>query len=122
MAPHNCTHKKKRPPVRRGTRNPMVTTAQAQDRFLKAYLQVGTVQAAARVSKVGRRTHYSWLARDSAYAARYTEAFDAACDMAESELRRRGVDGILEPLVFQGKKTGHTIRRYSDVCLIFYLK
>ena len=40
---------------------------------------------------------------------------------AEAELFRRGVKGYLKPVYQQGRKVG-TIREFSDVALIFYLK
>ena len=41
--------------------------------------------------------------------------------MIEAEARRRAVDGVDEPVYYQGKEVG-TVRRYSDVLLIFLLK
>ena len=63
-----------------------------------------------------RRSH------DPAYADAVAHALEYAVDLAEAELRRRGIEGTLRPLTHQGKLTGDHIREYSDACLIFYLK
>lgn len=41
--------------------------------------------------------------------------------MLEAEARRRGVEGVEEPILFQSKVVT-TVRKYSDVLLIFLLK
>ena len=99
-----------------------VLTAQLQAAFLDAYKIGGTIEGACRLAEVGRRTHYDWLDRDPSYAARFKETHESTVDLAEEALRKRGVEGIQEPLVYQGMKTGQYITRYSDACLIFYLK
>lgn len=53
--------------------------------------------------------------------------FDEACDEAEllfqevieTEIRRRAIDGVEEPLSYQGNLTGDTITKYSDSLLQF---
>jgi len=50
------------------------------------------------------------------------EALDCRVAMrAISRSVRRGVEGVLEPVWYNGKIVGHR-RRYSDVMLIFMLK
>jgi hypothetical protein len=45
-----------------------------------------------------------------------------ARDMVVAEIRRRAVEGVDRPLVFQGGKTGETITEKSDLLLMFYAK
>ena len=99
----------------------LALTERLQAEFLAAYQGVGTIEGACRVAEVGRRTHYDWIDRDPAYAARFEETHEAAVDDAEAELRRRGIHGYDEPIVYKGEVVG-TVKKYSDACLIFYLK
>ena len=56
--------------------------------------------------------------------------FDEACQEAillfrescEDELRKRAIDGVEEPIVYQGIVQSETITRYSDSLLQFYMK
>ena len=49
----------------------LALTERLQAEFLAAYQGVGTIEGACRVAEVGRRTHYDWIDRDPAYAARF---------------------------------------------------
>jgi len=104
-----------------------------QRAFLAAYAQTGNITRAAALAKVARSRHYEWM-DDPDYAAAFAAAGEEASDHLEAEARRRAVEGIEEPVVYQGelamkidsigRRTAHplTIRRYSDVLLIFLLK
>ncbi len=101
--------------------------------FLAAYAKCGNVTEAARLAKVARSQHYEWM-EDSEYAAAFANAHHEACDLLEAEARRRAVEGVQEPVVYQGecsykpdslgRRTNRilTIRKYSDVLLIFLMK
>jgi hypothetical protein len=89
--------------------------------FLKNYEAIGTVSGAAAQTPCDRRHVYDWLEDDPAFAEAFGHSRERAVDLAEQELRRRGVAGYDKP-VFQGGKRVGTIREYSDACLIFYLK
>jgi hypothetical protein len=113
--------------------------------FLAAYAQAGNLSEAAKRAKVNRCSHYDWL-EDPGYQRDFALAHAAACELLESEARRRAVTGIAEPVVYQGKltyepllnkdgslkrnKEGEAlyskiplcIRKYSDVLLIFMMK
>lgn len=95
--------------------------AKRKQKFLDAYRKDGTVSGACRIARVGRATHYKWLKMDPEYAKGFAEAHEDAVDTAESELRRRGIHGTPEPVYYKGEVVG-SIQRYSDPCLIFYLK
>ena len=73
----------------------------------------------AEIAKVGRRSHYDWI-RDAEYAAMFQEAKEQAADHLECEARRRAVEGVEEPVYYKGEVCG-TIRKYSDLLLIFLL-
>lgn len=96
-------------------------TAKKKAAFLTAYVECGTITHAVRAAKVSRQTHYVWLKKDPEYARDFAEAEQAAGEMLEREARRRAIEGVQEPIVYQGKVTA-TKLVYSDVLLMFLLK
>lgn len=104
-----------------------------QNVFLKAYAQSGIIGEAARLAKIGRRTHYHWLA-DPEYQVLFNEATEAAADRLEAELIDRVYKGTPEILTWQGEvqyqRDEHgnltdkplMVRRKNDTLLIFALK
>lgn len=102
-------------------------SARAQERsvgkqraFLRAFAELGAIQAACRASRIGRRTIYDWLGRDEKFAREFELARDAAADLLEAEARRRGVEGVPEGVFFGGKIVGY-VTRFSDCCLLSLL-
>ena len=89
--------------------------------FLEAYAQIGTVVHAAQHVGLVRRTHYKWLAKDPDYAKQFAEADEEAVQHLEREARRRAIVGVEEPVFYKGQVCG-TVRKYSDILLIFLLK
>lgn len=99
--------------------------------FLLCFAELGMVTGAAKAAGISRRTHYNWLEKEdpdgklSAQAVSYKAAFEEAREIAEenllSEARRRAVEGVEEPVYYQGKICGMK-KRYSDSLLIFLLK
>jgi hypothetical protein len=111
--------------------------------FLTALAACGNVSLAARAACVNRDTAYEHRRRDFDFAARWADAIEEASDALEAEARRRAVDGVNEPVVYQGELMGVwvgtdgkpatkdaegarfiplTLKKYSDVLLIFLLK
>ncbi len=68
-----------------------------------------------------RQTVYDTCQRDPAFKAQLAEAKDAGADVLEEEIRRRAVEGVEEPVYYQGEIVGH-VRKYSDILLIFAAK
>ena len=91
-----------------------------REAFLAAYAEVGTITHAAELAGVTRTSHYDWM-NDQEYVERFREAEKQACDRLEQEVRRRAVEGVLEPVFYQGQECG-TVRKYSDTLLIFATK
>jgi len=91
-----------------------------RDAFLTAYAEVGTVTHAADIVGVHRNAHYNWM-QDPEYVEKFREAERQAADVLEKEVRRRAVEGVLEPVFYQGQECG-TVRKYSDTLLIFATK
>jgi len=88
--------------------------------FLHAVAVHGTVQAAAVAVGVHRGTHYKWLDNDHEYAAAFEEARETFRDHVRNEVKRRGIDGWDEPVIYQGQNPKDdqgcavTVRKYSD--------
>lgn len=89
--------------------------------FLKAYEAIGTITGAAAQISIDRTLVYQWFEKDAEFGAAFKHSQERAVDLAEQELRRRGIAGYDKP-VFQGGRRVGLIREYSDACLIFYLK
>ncbi len=102
-----------------GSTEQMVATT--KQRFLDAYAQLGTVTSASEHVGISRRDHYHWMERDPDYPARFQTACEKAVDKLEREVVRRGAEGWDEP-VYQGGKLVGTVRKHSDLLLIFALK
>ncbi len=98
----------------------MTTLRPKQRAFLAAYAECGCIRYAARMAKCSRSAHYKWM-QDAAYAEAFAEAREEACDVLESEARRRAVTGVPKPVYYKGKICG-TVREYSDTLLIFLMK
>ena len=91
-----------------------------KNKFLNYYIELGSISKAAEKTGVTRQAHYLWLENDR-YAAAFAQARKMAGDLLEEEARRRAVDGVDEPVYYQGRKCG-TVRKYSDALLTLLLK
>ena len=93
-----------------------------QRAFLLAYCETCNVFRACKVSKVGRSSHYRWLAEDPKYSEAFDLAKEQASDRLEAEAIRRAFEGVEEPTGWYKGEPGGYVRRYSDTLLIFLLK
>jgi hypothetical protein len=92
-----------------------------KEAFLAAYSKMANITYAAKASNVFRASHYRWMQTDPDYKQKFYEAHEEACDLLEAEATRRAVQGIEEPIYYQGVECGK-IKKYSDTLLIFLLK
>jgi Homeodomain-like domain len=95
--------------------------AQRKKRFLAAYARRGNISQAAKAAGVPRRTVYEWREHDEAFVLALAEAEIEAKDAVELEIRRRAIEGWNDPVYQMGVRVG-SIRKYSDVLLIFLAK
>lgn len=93
----------------------------AQQAFLTAYEKTANILTASEQANIDRNMVYYWLEHDEQFGFAYNLADKAANLNIEAEIHRRAIDGWDEPLVSAGKRVG-TIRKYSDVLLMFYAK
>lgn len=97
-------------------------TTAAQARFLDAFVECGgNLTAAAEAAEVGRRTVYTWRAADAAFRAALEVAEEEAIERLEREVFRRAIDGVEEPVHYQGRQVS-TVRRFSDTLLLALLR
>jgi len=72
-----------------------------QRAFLAAYGRIGAVKPAAKAAKIAHMSHYKWLPNPE-YKAAFTEAREDAIGYLEAEAHKRAVEGIEEPVIYQG--------------------
>ena len=96
-----------------------------RDRFLRALLECGTIYRASVLSGVDRAAIYRTMRAEPDFKAAVIEAREMGKepykDVLTEEVRRRGVDGIEEPVFYKGELVA-TVRKYSDNLLMFLLK
>lgn len=92
-----------------------------QSKFLQRLAETSNVSAACKKAKISRQQAYRTRDEDAEFEAAWEEALEIATEALELEARRRAEKGTLEPVFYQGVKSG-TIRRYSDTLMIFLLK
>lgn len=90
-------------------------------RFLKFFEECGNITRAAELARINRRDHYIWLDSDPEYKTAFAESQKIAGDALEAECYRRALDGVDEPVFYQGQECG-TVRKFSDTLAIFLLK
>jgi hypothetical protein len=73
-----------------------------------------------RLAGVSRRAHQYWRKADKAFAAAFEAAQPPAFDVLRDEIIRRA-RGWDEPVYYGGKRVD-TVRKHSDLLLIFLLK
>lgn len=93
----------------------------AKKRFLEELAGGRTVTGAARVADRHYRTMIRYRSEDPKFAAAWLEAVEKGTDALVDEAKRRATDGVDEPVYYKGKVVG-TVRRYSDLLLMFLLK
>lgn len=90
-------------------------------RLLTAYIEEQSLRAACQTTGIVPMNHYNWLRADPNYAAAFDQAEKIIADNLEGEARRRAATGYNEPVFWRGQQVS-TVRKYSDLLLIFLLK
>jgi hypothetical protein len=87
-----------------------------QVEWLYSYIFAGSLRRAEKESGINRRRHHEWIRNQL-----YRECFEAAqrhtAIAVEEEIRRRAIDGVVEPVFGKDGRVGWR-RRYSDALLI----
>ena len=96
-------------------------SAKKRQAFLAALAETANVLKSSELTKIARRMAYDWRAADPDFADAWERALDIGADALEDEAVRRAVEGVDEPVFYQGEAVG-VVRKYSDTLLIFLLK
>ena len=75
----------------------------------------------ALIAEVSGRRYYHWLEQVQAYREAFEDSQEHAVETLEEEARRRAKVGVEQPVFYRGEVAG-TVRKYSDILLIFLLK
>lgn len=94
--------------------NPKTTEAN-QNAFLAAYQEVGMVTPAAEAAKISRGAHYHWLRSNPEYRKRFEAAQLESSDVIEDHARKLALEGVLEPVFYEGQICGHKIKYSTDL-------
>ena len=89
--------------------------------FLEALRNTSNVTLAAHTAGVHRNTAYAAKDDNPDFSEQWEDALALAESGMEEEARRRAMDGVLEPIYYQGEAVG-AIRKFSDGMLMFLLK
>lgn len=73
--------------------------------FLEQLTATGNVSGSARAVGVSSTAVYALRNKDADFAAAWDQALEDAADTLEAEARRRAVQGVQEPVVYQGQLT-----------------
>jgi len=96
-------------------------TTKKKAEFLDLLAEIGNVSRAAKACNLPRRTLYSCRAVDRAFASAWDVSLEIGLDALEDEAIRRAREGFEEPVFHGGLRCG-SVRKYSDLLLIFLLK
>jgi hypothetical protein len=92
-----------------------------RETFLSRLRKSPNISAAAKAAGYSRGHVYRVRNDDDEFAQAWDDAIAASLDVAEGELYRRAVRGVVKHIYYQDKQID-TVREYSDTLLIFLLK
>ena len=91
------------------------------EKFFEHFRITGNLTESAELAEVGRALVYYHLERYDDFKTQFENAEQESHDSLEREAYRRALEGVEEPVFYQGSTCG-AIRKYSDTLLIFLLK
>lgn len=74
-------------------------------RFLDSLASGATVSEAAKAAGISSSTAYKLRGDDADFAEAWRLALEDSADILEREARRRAIDGVEEPVIYQGQRT-----------------
>lgn len=99
--------------------------AEIQEKKLATFLdhlsETGLIGESAAVAGISRTELWRKRNTDPLFRELYQEAYDLGTEACEDEATLRATKGTLEPVFYKGRRTA-TIRRKSDLLLMFILK
>ena len=91
-------------------------------KFLEIYSEGANMTRACAESGVARSTVGYLLEHNEKFAEAFRDAENASTDALVEEARRRGKDGVSEPVGWYQGRPGGYVQRYSDNLLMFTIK
>lgn len=73
--------------------------------FLSVLADAATIGEAAMEAGIDRKTAYRWKENDADFAVAWDEALEAGTERLERAVYRRAIDGVEEPVIYQGQLT-----------------
>ncbi len=89
--------------------------------FLSHYAHTAVLYKSAHAANLCTQTIRSNILNDPEFANEVEQAKQQYAELLESEVHRRGVVGIDEPIFYRGKEVG-VVRKYSDRMLALQVK
>jgi hypothetical protein len=105
----------------RGRKRFTLFTLLRQQKFLRYLGEGHTVRAAARFAGVSFMTVYNCRRADGSFAADWRIAVEMGMQAMDEECRRQGMEGVPEPVFYQGKQVA-VVQRYFPEQLRFLLR
>jgi hypothetical protein len=96
-------------------------TPQHAEKFLETLRKGHTVAFCATVAGISLRCAYDWREADPEFKAAWEDAYEHGSHMIEEEARRRAVDGVQEPVFYQGVEVAQ-VRKFSDGLMLPILR
>jgi hypothetical protein len=109
--------KKRRRPMKAMPLPVVLTDEQARALFLEWLGQTANVSLSCQQAGIPRQTVYDWRSADQDFAMAWEKAHRLGSEAIEDEIVRRGVQGVEEPVFYQGQAVA-SVRRYSDPLLL----
>ena len=78
-------------------------TAKRKAKFLEAFALTGVIRTGCEASGVSRSAYKYWRKSDEDFAEACVEAYENAVDGSEIELRKRGIEGVEDVVLFKGE-------------------
>lgn len=97
------------------------TTKKKKKEFLAKLEVTASITRACKLSKIPRRTIYTWIELDPDFAVAIEASKEIAVEALQDEAIRRAFEGVVKP-VYQGGKLVGKIREYSDTLMVLLLK
>lgn len=92
-------------------------TEERQDTFLDNLATTGNLEASAAAVGINPRTAYAWMQKSDEFREQVNQARAQAMTQIEREIARRGINGVQQPVYYQGEVVGQ-VTQYSDRLLL----
>lgn len=112
---------KTKPTKKRKKKRSQKLTPKKQDEFCQILAETCNVSEAAKAMGICRRYAYNFRDANAKFAEAWDNAIEQGVDVLEREARRRAAEGVEEPVYYKGERID-TVRKYSDLLMIFLLK